>query len=83
MNPLKTNLALTALAGLFAIPAARSLFAADKPTDTPVAAQASETTAPNTLSDAEKAAGWKLLFDGKTMDGWHSFKRDNVRPGDT
>jgi hypothetical protein len=81
MNPLKTNLALAALAGLLAVPAARSLFAADKPTDTPAAAQASETTAPNTLSDAEKAAGWKLLFDGKTMDGWHSFRRDNVRPG--
>lgn len=24
----------------------------------------------NTLTDAEKAAGWKLLFDGKTLDGW-------------
>ena len=25
---------------------------------------------PNTLTDAEKAAGWKLLFDGKSTDGW-------------
>ena len=24
----------------------------------------------NTLSDAEQAAGWILLFDGKTLKGW-------------
>jgi hypothetical protein len=26
--------------------------------------------APNSLTDAEKAAGWVLLFDGKTTAGW-------------
>lgn len=30
----------------------------------------------NTLTDAEKAGGWKLLFDGKTAAGWHGFKTD-------
>jgi len=35
----------------------------------------------NELTRAEKQAGWKLLFDGKSFDGWHSFKHKRVRPG--
>jgi 3-keto-disaccharide hydrolase/Peptidase of plants and bacteria len=35
----------------------------------------------NTLTADEKAAGWKLLFNGKDFSGWHNFKRDDVRPG--
>lgn len=31
--------------------------------------------APNQLTDEEKAAGWKLLFDGTTTRGWHRFKK--------
>ena len=30
---------------------------------------------PNQLTQAEKQAGWKLLFDGKTTSGWRSFKK--------
>ena len=26
--------------------------------------------APNQLTDAERAAGWRLLFDGRTLTGW-------------
>jgi hypothetical protein len=36
---------------------------------------------PNTLTAAEKAAGWKLLFDGHGFSGWHNFKESGVRPG--
>ena len=35
----------------------------------------------NTLTDAEKAAGWQLLFDGKGFDGWHNFRSESIRPG--
>ncbi|HEV2532413.1 DUF1080 domain-containing protein [Phenylobacterium sp.] len=30
--------------------------------------------APNTLTPKEQAAGWRLLFDGKTTAGWRGFK---------
>src|SRR5580693_6186711 len=36
-----------------------------------------ETSAPhNTLTAQEKADGWRLLWDGKTTDGWRSPKSD-------
>ncbi|HWD92290.1 MAG TPA: DUF1080 domain-containing protein [Verrucomicrobiae bacterium] len=41
----------------------------------------SEPSEPNTLTRAEKAAGWQLLFDGQSFSGWHNFKQDGVRPG--
>jgi hypothetical protein len=33
-----------------------------------------QTPAPNTLTAAEQKDGWKLLFDGKTIDKWRGFK---------
>ncbi len=39
------------------------------------------TPAPNTLSAAEKAAGWQLLFNGSDLKGWSNFKSPTIRPG--
>ena len=35
----------------------------------------------NTLTQAEKAAGWQLLFNGGDFAGWHNFKQEGVRAG--
>jgi len=32
----------------------------------------------NTLTAREKKQGWKLLFDGKSTQGWHTYLRDTV-----
>ena len=37
-----------------------------------------EEPAPNTLTAAEKAAGWKLLFDGKTTQGWRNLGKPTL-----
>ncbi|MCB0637947.1 MAG: DUF1080 domain-containing protein, partial [Lewinella sp.] len=34
--------------------------------------------APNTLTEAERAAGWRLLFDGQSTQGWHSYNQSGV-----
>jgi hypothetical protein len=40
----------------------------------PAAAQ----SAPNQLTAADQAAGWQLLFDGRTLDGWRGYRRETV-----
>jgi Domain of Unknown Function (DUF1080) len=35
----------------------------------------------NSLTADEKKAGWRLLFDGKTTEGWRGYKMDKMPPG--
>ena len=37
--------------------------------------------AANLLTPAEKAAGWRLLFDGQTTTGWRGFKKTEMPAG--
>lgn len=32
----------------------------------------------NTITDKEKDLGWKLLFNGKNLDGWHGYNGKNA-----
>lgn len=62
---LTTGLAAALAIGLAASAAAQKPAAAGK-------------KAVNALTAAEKAAGWQLLFDGKTTTAWHTYGKDKV-----
>jgi hypothetical protein len=42
------------------------------------AAPLTQTSTDNQLTAAEKQAGWTLLFDGKSLDGWRGYKRPDA-----
>jgi hypothetical protein len=44
-------------------------------------AAARNSTPDNTLTAKEKADGWKLLFDGKTTNGWRVYKKQGTPEG--
>lgn len=75
MKSIYTYLIALAVAGL----ALQSCSNSSKDSGTQ-ASEASSAAAPNTLSEQEKADGWELLFDGKTLDGWKRFNRDTIGP---
>lgn len=43
-----------------------------EPSEAPREASNALSEASNALSDEEEAAGWRLLFDGSSLDGWQS-----------
>ncbi len=68
-TPLLLALALAALA------AGLALGCAEAPETPPDAGGMDAARTPNTLSEAEREAGWRLLFDGETTAGWRGYNR--------
>lgn len=73
------------LAGVFISAANHELWATEGwytlnqiPKDMPGFKNPATVLAMNTLSPAEVADGWRLLFDGKTTNGWRKFKSNKV-----
>src|SRR5206468_11971240 len=66
---------------LLAACAAAALIAVPRPSLAQQAGTASGPAALNTLTAAERSAGWRLLFDGKTTAGWRGYKQDSAPPG--
>jgi hypothetical protein len=47
----------------------------------PVASAPAPSSGANMLTDAERQAGWRLLFDGTNMNSWRGYKEANVPSG--
>ena len=73
--PLTTRARYTALLPLCLIAAC------EEPPDGEAGASVAEVSAPNTLTAAEEAAGWSLLFDGVSTDGWRGYGREDFPTG--
>jgi Domain of Unknown Function (DUF1080) len=57
----------------------RALFIASLAVAVTAAVHAADT--PNTLTNQERAEGWKLLFDGTTATGWRGYNKDVAPEG--
>jgi hypothetical protein len=61
--------------------AALALAQACSPTAAPNSAPAPAAEASNALSAAERAEGWRLLFDGRTTAGWRGYRSTTMPSG--
>lgn len=81
-SPLRAALPITAglLLSTLVLACADNSATEDGAGENTAAAEAVDPTsgpvAHNTLSDAEQAEGWMLLFDGESTDGWHGYNED-------
>lgn len=50
------------------------------PDDSPVA-RADTGAARDLLTETERAEGWRMLFDGRTTDGWRGYKQQSAPAG--
>src|SRR5262245_42525829 len=55
--------------------------AAGAQSDKPSATTRGGTHTPNVLTAADARDGWQLLFDGKTLSGWHGLGFSTTPPG--
>jgi hypothetical protein len=69
--------------GAACAPAARSTPSSTLPSPALGQAAGSSSSAArlNTLTDAERAAGWRLLFDGHSTVGWRGWQMDSMPSG--
>ncbi|MCB0637946.1 MAG: DUF1080 domain-containing protein [Lewinella sp.] len=80
--PMHTNLRITFMPLFFLLaillvgcqPAASTEAGTESTTEEAAASE----PALNTLTEAEQAAGWQLLFDGQTTNGWHNYLADTI-----
>jgi hypothetical protein len=63
-----------AVAGLFSLNSKASAALENQP-------EGSIPNLPNTLTEAEKIEGWKLLFDGKSLTGWRGIGQEGLPQG--
>lgn len=74
-TPMMPRLLIVLCLALIATGCGRS--SADQESDAPNA-EANADAAHNALTDAERADGWHLLFDGETTNGWRNFNATDV-----